>query len=150
MLLQPIILAIRAIGSEFARRMYRPILWTGVITFIVLFCILIWLVNVSGWWWLAFTPVILAALLFAILAATVGFALSLLKPQQTAEQRLKVTAFVDALQMSAEVASTPRFLILFRLVQDVVRPSDHSYVKELSTNAATLRTGFQEIIKSFQ
>lgn len=150
MLLQPIILAIRAIGSEFARRLYRPMIWAGVITFIVLFSLMIWLVNMNGWWWLAFTPVILAALLFAVLSAVAGFLLSLLKPRQTAEQRLKVTAFVDALQMSTEVASTPRFLILFRLVRDVVRPSDHSYVKELSTNATTLRTGFQEIIKSFQ
>lgn len=150
MLLQPIILAVRAIGSEFASRLYRPVIWTGIITFIVLISIMIWLVNINGWWWLAFTPVILAALLFAFLSATVGFVLSLLKPRQTAEQRLKVTAFVDALQMSAEVASTPRFFILFRLVKDVVRPSEHSYVKELSTNATTLRTGLQEIIKSFQ
>lgn len=150
MQLQPILLAIRAIGSEFARRIYLPVVWTGVITFIVLFSILIWLVTMNGWWWLALTPIIVASILFVVLSAAVGFALSRLKPKQTAAQRVKVTAFVDALQMSSEVASTPRFITLFRLVKDVVRPSKQSYIKELSTNATTLRTGFQEIIASFQ
>lgn len=150
MQLQPIILAIRAVGSEFARRIYLPMVWSGVIIFIVLIGILIWLMTANGWWWLALTPVILAGVLFAVLSAIVGFALSRLKPKQTADQRMKVTAFVDALQMSSEVASTPRFITLFRLVKDVVRPSEQSYIKELSTNATTLRTGLQEIIKSFQ
>jgi hypothetical protein len=150
MKLSPIFLAIRAISTEFAARLYVPIVWIVSISLAVLLGLVIWLVTLSGWWWLALVPLIIATLIFGVLAGVIGLLLSLLKPAQNKDQRTKVKAFVDALQGSSEAVSTPKFIILFRLVKDAVRPSEKGFVKELSSNASTLRTGFQAIIASFR
>jgi hypothetical protein len=150
MLTHPILLAIRAVSAEFARRMYVPLVWSSAILLALLLGVLIWLVTISGWWWMALVPVILAALLFALLATLTGIVLTLLRPQQNKAQRLRVTSFVDALQASSETIATPKFIIFFRLLKDIVRPTKQSYVRELSDNATTLRTGFQDIIASFR
>jgi hypothetical protein len=146
----PPFLAIRAIATEFAARIYRPVVWIASISLVVVLGVLIWLTTLSGWWWVALVPVIFAALLFAILATIAGVLISLLKPQQNKEQRTKVKAFVDAIQGSSEALSTPKFIVLFRLVKDTITPSEKGFVRELSSNASTLRTGFQEIIASFR
>jgi hypothetical protein len=149
MKLSPIVLAIRAISTEYAARMYVPVVWIISSALVVVIAILIWLVTLSGWWWFALAPVILVSIVYIVAAVIAGFLLSLLKPKQTKDQRTKVKAFVDALQGSSEAISTPKFIVLFRLVKDTVTPSEKGFVKELSSNATTLRTGFQEIVKTF-
>lgn len=149
MKLNPIILAVRAISTEFATRMYLPVVLIIGGGAIAVIAVLIWLVTISAWWWIALAPVILATITFAIAAVITGLLLSLLKPRQTHDQRTKVKRFVDALQESSEAIQTPKFIILFRLVKDIVAPTGKGYVKELASNASTLRTGFQTIVASF-
>lgn len=144
-----LLLTIRAVSAEFARRIYAPIVWTAALVLVVLLSILIWLVTVSGWWWIALVPATFLSLLFTILAVIIGTLLTYLRPSQTSEQRQKVKSFVDTLQTSSEVIATPRFIILFRLLKDVVRPTNKGFINEVSTNTSALHTRLKAVIQSF-
>ena len=146
----PVVLAVRAISAEFAKRIYMPVLLILAVSALVLIGLLIWFVSMSAWWWLALAPVLVVSFVLTIAAVLVGFLLSLLNPRQTKAQQTKVKSFVDAIQNSSDAIQTPKFIILFRLVKDTISPGERGFVKELSSNATTLRTGFQEIVASFR
>lgn len=148
--ISPLLLSIRAIASEFASRIYIPIVWTVAIILFVFIAIAIWLVTLSAWWSVLLVVLLIVVTVFTIAAIAIGLLISLLKPPQSKTQKQKIKAFVDALQGSSEVIQTPKFFILFRLIKDTVAPTDKGFVKELSSNAATLRTGFQDIVTSFK
>lgn len=150
MKLSPLLLAVRAVSAEFARRIYLPIVAIAAVVIVVVTALLIWAVTVSAWWWLLFVPVIFAELVFTTAAIIAWFALKLLRPQQTSTQKKNVRSFVDTIQQSSEAIQTPKFVILFRLVKDVMFPGKQSYVRELASTANSLRTDFQTVIRSFE
>ncbi len=142
-------MAIRAIGTEFGQRIYIPVVSIIAGVLVAVIGVLIWLVTLSGWWWFLLAPIIILTLIFIFTAVIAGVILKLLKPTQTKHQRQLVRQFVDTIQNASETIQTPRFVILFRLVKDVVRPSEQSYIRQLSTSAVSLKAGLQEIIDSF-
>lgn len=146
----PIFLAVRAIGTEFAQRVYIPVVSIIGGCSLLLIALLVWFVTMSVWWWLLLAPVILLVVIFIAVAVIVGLLLKALRPDQTKSQHQQVKKFVDSLQASSEAIQTPKFIILFRLVKDVVWPSERGYVRELAANASSLKSGLQDIIASFK
>jgi len=149
MKINPLFLAVRAVSAEFARRIYVPVVYGGGIALFVLLSLSIWLVTMSGWWWLLLAPVILIGLVFLTAAILVQLAIAKLRPGQTAQQKKTVRGFVDSLQKTSEAISTPKFIILFRLVKDLLMPGKGSYIDELSGTASSLRSGFKDVINLF-
>jgi len=150
MILTPLVLAIRAVSAEFARRVYIPVVCIAGGIALALIILLIWLTTLSGWWWLLLGPVILATLAAIIVALVSGFIIKLVNPTQNKEQRGLVKSLVDEIQKTSEVVQTPKFIILFRLVRDITFPGKKSYINELTATATSLKTGLQKIIASFQ
>lgn len=150
MILTPLVLAIRAVSAEFARRVYVPVVCIVGAIALALIIVLIWLTTLSGWWWLLLAPVIIGTLAGAIVALVSGFIIKLVNPAQNKEQRGLVTSLVDEIQKTSEVVQTPKFVILFRLVKDIAFPGKESYISELTTTAVSLKNGMQKIIASFQ
>lgn len=148
--LSPLILAVRAIATEFANRIYLPVVVIAGSILFVLLILFIWLVTLSGWWWFGLVPVIFVSIIFTILATITGFLIYLLKPSQSKTQKRKVKSFVDGIQKSAEAVQTPKFLLLIRLIKDVVMPGSRSYVRELASTATDMKADLQDIIDSFK
>ena len=147
----PLFLAVRAISSEFARRIYLPLVLTvDGILFAVLVAT-IWLtIAVSPWWWLLLIPVIVLSLVFIFVSALIGVAIHMLRPTQTKDQRKAVASLVDKLQEVSEVLQTPKFLLLFRLAKDTLLPSKEGFIGKMTSHATTLKPDFQNIIASFK
>lgn len=150
MQITPLVLSVRAVSAAFARQLYVPIvsIVSGVLAAVLLFSI--WLVFQSAWWWILLALVIFITLLFAFIAIIGRFAIVLLEPTQTKEQRSLVKSFAQDIQHTAEFAGTPKFILFFRLLKDMVSPSDNSLISEVSNTADNLRTKLKAIIRSFQ
>lgn len=148
--ISPLVLTIRAVSTEFARRIYMPIVITVGVILLVLICVLIWLVTVSGWWWLALAPLLVVSTAFTIIALFIGLLINVLRPDQTKQQSKEVRAFVDTLQEASETIQTPKFILLLRLAKDAISPSERGFVREISTRSSSLKSGFQKILASFK
>lgn len=145
----PLFTAIRAISTEFAQRVYVPVVAIAGGVLVVLIGILVWFVTMSGWWWLLLAPVIMLAIIFVFVAVIAGLILKYLAPTQTKHQRKLVKSFVDTIQKTSEAIQTPKFIILFRLMKDAIAPGKSGYIRELSDGASSLKSGLEEIVASF-
>lgn len=147
--MQPIILTIRSIASEFFYRLYFPVLITFAIIFAILFTLTIWLITISGWWWILFAVVFLWFIIAVVLFVAAGLIIKQLTPFRTKEQKQQTKAIVDKMQRAAEVTSTPKFIILFRIVQDSLRPNERGYLSSLADETMSLRKDFADLKRSF-
>jgi len=150
MKLSPILLAVRAVSAEFAQRLFLPVVFIVGGALLILLIVAIWLVTLSAWWWLLLAPLILITVIAIFAAALTRVAIVFLRPYQTIEQRRTVRGFVDALQEGSETIQTPKFMLLFFVVRDVLFPSKQSYISKVSSNAVSLQRGLKETIASFQ
>lgn len=150
MRLSPLFLAIRAISAEFAQRIFTPTIYVVGGALLVSIGISIWLVTISAWWWFLLAPLIFLGVLFIFAVTIAGFIIRLLQPRQTKTQRREVRSFVDALQSTSEAIQTPKFILLFRLIKDILFPTEKGLVQELSGNASTLKNGLKTLVASFQ
>lgn len=141
---------IRSIAVEFFFRLYKPVTSIVCIASIMLVALCIWLVTLSAWWWLLFAVVILWALLLAIFLTLAYIAVRIVRPAQTKEQKAMVRTFVDKIENLRDVTVTPKFIILFRVVRDAMRPSQNGYITTLSNEATSLKQDFIAIQKSFR
>ncbi|MGV9001921.1 MAG: hypothetical protein ACOH18_03105 [Candidatus Saccharimonadaceae bacterium] len=148
--MNPLFLAVRAVSSEFARRIYLPFVWTiGGILFALLL-VVGWLTTMNQWWWLLLIPGIIFLSIFILVSLVVGVAITILKPVQSKDQRIAVGAFVDELQEVSEVLGMTKFWLLLRLAQDTIFPSGKGFVGRISSQALSLKPDFQEIVASFR
>ena len=146
----PLFLTVRAISSEFARRMYVPVIWGVGAGLAVLLGLIGWLTMLSGWWWLLETLLIFGAVVFTIIALIAGLGIHLLRPTQSKEQRKMVGSFVNKLQEASEIIQTPKFILLFRLAKDTIFPSEDGLVNRVVGHASSLKPDFSAIINSFK
>lgn len=145
----PLFLAIRAVSSEFARRIYLPLaLGVGGLLFAVLI-VSIWLVTMSQWWLFFLVPVAALGIGFLIVAAFIGVAIQVLRPYQSPDQKVAVGALVDKLQEVSDALQMPKVLILLRLAKDTLFPGGESFIGSMASHASTLKPDFQEIVASF-
>lgn len=142
--------AVRAIGVVFVKRLALPVLSIVGITLLVSLAVTFWLTSLSGWWWLLLAPLLLLTVLGVFAGVIGGIILRLLTPLQTKQQKQQVHQFVDNLQTTSEAVQTPFFILLFRIMKDVLFPGKESYIGTLSTSAGSLKTSFQTIVQSFQ
>lgn len=148
--MNPLLKAIRAVSTEFARRIFVPLVWIiGSIIFVA-FIVGIWLTTLSSWWWLLLVPIIACAVIFTIASLVVGLAIRFVRPQQSKQQRTEVGAFVTKLQQVAEVLQTPKAVLLFRLAKDTIFPSKDGFIGEVTSHAKTVKPDFQAIVNSFK
>lgn len=142
--------AVRAIAVEFFLRLYKPVVIVVFSIFAVLIGINIWLVTISAWWWLLFAVVLLwlcIALLFFIISYLIVRAV---RPVQTKQQKVALRTFVDKIEHLKDVTATPKFILLFRVVRDVFKPSGNGYIASLSGDATSLKKDFIEFQNSFR
>ncbi len=147
--IKPTFVIIRAIGSEFARRILRPLTLIGVGVALALVGIGGWLTTISPWWWLLEVPFLFAALVFTVLAVVAWTIVRLARPQQSKDQTVAVRAYVDKLQRVAENLQTPQLVILFYVVRDIFRPRPDSFIETVSHDSKTLAPDFAALIRKF-
>jgi len=148
--MNPTIKALRAIGSAFAWRIYVPILIVTSIVAIILIGLNVWLITVSAWWWILFVLVIIAALIAAAVLVVLGFLIMTVQPKQTSSQRGDVGRFVDKIQNLADIAGTPKAVILFRISRDLVSKREDSYTRRISSETLSMQRDLRDIIDSFK
>jgi hypothetical protein len=139
----------RAIGNEFLVRKLKSIVLLYAAISIVVVGIAIWLTTVSIWWWFLAAPVLGAALLGVIVLVVASWLLRLVAPQLTVKQNEAVIGFVDKLERVAENLQTPMFIIVFRVVRDVVRPREQTFIQTVAQDSTTLHTDFAKLQKLF-
>jgi len=146
----PLVLAIRAIATEFAQRVYKVILIIAVIAIVLIIGVSVWLVGMSAWWWILVVILIAWMLVGGIVLTIAGVIIGVTKPTQTKSQKKQVKAFVDKLQSVSEVLQTPRFMLLFRLVKTSFNPQRYNVIKNLAEHTVGLQRDLDEIIRSFR
>jgi len=147
--MSPAFTAIRAIGTEFASRIYWPVVIVITIVFVGIVWLMVWLVMMSAWWWLLAVPVFFSV--FAgIVACLIGLAiLRALTPRQNKTQRKLVTSFVDKVQRLSEITQTPKFILLFRTIRDSMNPERNGLIQSVIDDTGSLKKDYQEIVDAF-
>ncbi len=147
--MQPLILATRSIAAEFFMRIFIPVLIITIVICIGLLGFSVRLTELSAWWWILFAVLLLWTLIATVVLVILGAIIRRVTPKRTKEQTAQTKALVDKLQRLAEVTSTPRFVLLYRIVKDSLRPSERSYLVSLTNEAGSLRADFDALKQSF-
>ena len=142
------VLALRAIGTQLAMRLYVPAVIAGSIIAVLLIAAALWLTTLGDWWWLLFIPITIAACIAIGIASVALLLIRYVRPDQTKEQQRAVKQFVDKLQGVVDIAGTPKFIILFRVVQSIAAPSQSSYLSSVVKNRE-LASDFRELQRLF-
>ena len=140
--------AVRAIGTEFAMRLWWPSFYAFVLIAIVGVGLLIWLTSLNPWWWLLALPIGIGVSVAAVLLTVFFLLIRYVRPDRTSSQKRQVQQFVDKLALLQELSGTPKFIILFRTVRSIAAPRSDSYLKDL-VSTKDLKTDFMEIARSF-
>lgn len=142
------VLALRAIGTNLAMRLYIPAAITAGTIMALLVAGGLWLTTLSNWWWLLFVPITAALCVVLAVAAVVFLLILYVRPTQTKAQKQAVKQFVNKLQGIADVAGTPKFIILFRVVRSIAAPTKDTYLADLASNRQ-LASDFRELQRLF-
>ena len=148
--MNPTIKALRSIGSEFAQRIYVPIFITVEIIAVVLIALNIWLVTISPWWWILFAFFIFGTLIATTILIAIGLLIKTVRPLQDKTQSKQVSSFVDKIQSLADIAGTPKIVILFRITKDLVTKKEDSYTRRISSETLSMQHDLRDIISSFK
>jgi MFS family permease len=148
--MKPTILVIRAIGAEFARRTFYPVVIIGAIVAVVLAAAIVWLTSLSAWWWLLMFAFICALCVGVGVFSVVFLTIRSVTPFQNPVQKKAVKEFVDKLQLLAETAGTPKFILLFHIVKDVAAPRVDGYIGTLTTATTSLKSDYSTLLGLFR
>lgn len=144
------ITVIRAVAGEIASRIYLPTLIVALTITGVLVGLVAWLATMNLWWLLLGIPVLLAIVIGGTILIIVRIIIATAIPTQTKTQRQKVKEFTNKLLAASEITQTPKFILLFRVVKDVLRPKGSSYVESVVSDTLALRMDFNELRRSFE
>lgn len=142
--------AIRAIGSELAWRLVRQYIVLGLLLAAILLALGGWLTTKDALWWILEGIFIAYTALFLLLVLVVRFLLRLFSPSLTARQKTAIQQYVDKLQRVADTLGISRFVLLFRIVRDIVRPTEQPFIKQIANDSTTLHSDFIKLQKLFQ
>jgi hypothetical protein len=140
--------AIRAIGAEFARRIYVPVAIAAAIVAVLLIALFTWLISIDPLWWLLAVPVFVFIFLVTVVLIAAKTLFKYIAPRITKQQKQEVATFVDKLQSVSEVAQTPKFILLFRIAKDVVAPKQTTFINTTVQNSMSLKKDFQTLKQS--
>lgn len=147
--MQQSFLAIRAIATTFALRIYKPVVISAGIASLLAVLLIIWLLTISAWWWLLAVPVFGLVLIAATVLIIVGIVLSMISPNVSKLQRKSISQFIDHIQELSEITATPKFILLFRILKDAASPQKTAYIESVISGVGSLRKEFNDIVKSF-
>ena len=147
--MKPSLLASRSVAAEFANRLYLPIFIITLIGAVVLLGISIYLVTLSAWWVILLVFVSVAILLAAGGLTVAWVFIKIVTPLRSKQQKQQTKQFVDKLQRVAEVATTPKFVLFFQVMRDVVNPRQDGYIISATTEVSSLKNDFTELKNSF-
>lgn len=142
------VITLRAIGSHLAMRLYIPAVIAAGIIVGLLVAVGLWLTSLSDWWWLLFIPITILGCVVLGIAMVVLSLIRYVRPSQTKAQKRATSKFVDKLQGLTDIAGTPKFIILFRVVRSIAAPKKDSYLADLAGNKQ-LVNDFRELQRSF-
>lgn len=142
--------AIRAIGSELAWRLVKPMIIAGVLLAVALITLGGWLTTQHVLWWILEAVFIAYAVLFVLMVVIVRLLFRLFTPDTNKTQRKAVKQFVDKLQRVADTVGISRFILLFRLAKQIIMPSQQNFIKQIAEDSTTLHTDLLAVIKSFE
>lgn len=144
------ITAIRAIGTNFANRLFYPVFFVSLVVAILLILLFGWLTIESTWWLLLFVPVMILACVGLGVLGVVKLAINYISPVQTANQRQAVRKYVDKLQRVSETVGTPKFVLLFQVVRDIAAPRKDGFIASLANDSKTLTSDFAHLVVMFR
>lgn len=147
--MSPTITVIRAIGSEFARRLFIPVAIIGAVVFALLITGVVALGTLSEWWLLLLIPVVSLLCISAGVLAVTWLVIRTVRPTQTKTQLTAVRAFVDKLQRVSDAVQTPRIVLLFRIVRDIAAPRQDGFIGSMTDDTASLKRDFQALTRIF-
>lgn len=148
--MKPTTLTIRAIGAEFGRRTLYPVAVVSLVIAIVLLGVTIWLMTLNAWWGLLLFALV-STLCVAVAIFTVFFLIiRSVAPTQNVAQKAAVKVFVSKLQLLADTAATPKFILLFRIIKDVAAPRADGYIGTLTTATKAIKSDYVELIRLFR
>lgn len=142
-------LAVRSISAEFATRLYLPIAITLTIILLCLVAISVWLTTLSSWWWVLCGVLIVLSVLEIGVFVVLALIIRVVAPLQSRAQKTQTKAFVDKLQRVADVAQTPKIVLLFRVVRDMIWTRKKGFIRTLSDDTASLKQDFVELRRTF-
>lgn len=146
------VLAVRAISSEYAKRWLLPFLCIGTGIYAALLLLIGWIAtSVNAWWWLlAIVPtfVFLIALSVWIIVRIIAGRIA---PPLTKSQKKAAKQFNERIDGVAERIATPKFIVLYRIIKDVVtRPtSSKTFIGEIAQEPGEMRRAFDDLRNSF-
>ena len=149
-LMKPSLRAIRSVGVEFANRLHAMITIFASITAAVLVTLSLWLTTISSWWWLLCAPIIVISFIAAVLLVILKLIIHSLTPIRTYTQNKQTRAFVDKLERLSETAQTPKIILLFRIVRDIIKPRERGFIASISGDTTSLKNDFISLSKSFE
>lgn len=147
--MKPTILAIRAVGAEFARRTYIPVVIIVVIGIVAFAGLTAWLITLSAWWWLLMFAVISAACIAISVLTVLHLTIRRVTPSQNPLQKKAIRDFVDKIQLLSETVGTPKIVLLFRIVKDVAAPRENGFIGTLTGASTTVKKDFVSLVKLF-
>lgn len=146
------ILAVRAVTSEYARQLLWPILGVIFLIFTAVMALIGWVAYVaSPWWWfLAIGPVVLFIIAF-IAWLFVYLLAKRWSPILNKRQKKATKKFVAHIGRVAEHMATPRFVIIVRVIKDVLtRPtSSRTFIGEIAQEPGEMRRDFDDLRSLF-
>ena len=146
------ILAVRAVTSEYAKQLLWLALWVGLAVYGILLLLIGWIASsVSNWWWLlAFLPSLIMTIL-AIMWLIIWVLARRLAPEMNKEKKKAAKTIIDHIIRLAEHVGTPKFIIFYRLVKDVVSPqtAGRTYIGELTSEPGELHKEFEQLRRLF-
>lgn len=141
---------VRAVGAELAWRMIRPMLIIGITIAVLLLTLGGWLTTQDALWWILQFIFITSITFFVLLSVVVVTILRYFTPLQNDGQKKAVGNFVDKLQRVADTLGISNFVLLFRIVRDVVRPQEKTFIEQVTEDSTTLHTDFIRLQKLFE
>ncbi len=142
-------LAVRAIGAEFARQLWVSSFIISGITGAILVALLLWLTSLSAWWWLLALPIGVGLSVAVALLIVFHLLINYVRPVLSSQQKKEVKSFVGRLQFVSEFTSTPKFIILFRVIRSIAAPKSDTYLQDIF-ETKNLQKDFRSITQSFK
>lgn len=147
--MKPTILAIRAVGAEFARRMYLPVAILAIVIIVAFASLTAWLISLSAWWWLLMFAVVSSACIAISVLTVLYLTIRRVTPDQNPIQHKAVRGFVDKIQLLSDTVGTPKVVLLFRIIKDIAAPRADGFIGSLTGASATVKKDFEALIKLF-
>lgn len=143
--------AIRAIASQMVRQFLMPFIVGGGVLLAIIFIIVIVLsINYSGWWLIILLPLVPLSIIFMLIIAGLWFINIKIVPSMSKAQRKAVKTFTERIGAYSDIIGTPRFIIAFRVIRDVIRKHPRKYLGELVDSSSELNRDFDAVRRSFK